>query len=132
MMHPFQSIGTDRHNMVEIPNPNSNYPVPWENSTMWKGVELVWKDETWTNSSALDETDIAVVLASGGYYECYTTGKCTKSMQTYEPRLNRLLNNIVPSFGTVLRLKRGTYHYICSRNNNFTNRSQKGMITVTP
>ncbi len=26
--------------------------------------------------------------------------------------------------------QRGTYHYMCSRNNNFTNRSQKGKIIV--
>ena len=26
----------------------------------------------------------------------------------------------------------GTYHYMCSRNNNFSNRSQKGKIIVTP
>ena len=26
---------------------------------------------------------------------------------------------------------RGMYHYMCSRNNNFTNRSQKGKIVVT-
>ena len=26
--------------------------------------------------------------------------------------------------------ERGTYHYMCSRNNNFTNRNQKGKIVV--
>ena len=26
--------------------------------------------------------------------------------------------------------QRGTYHYMCTRNNNFTNRSQKGKVIV--
>ncbi|WP_411023192.1 hypothetical protein, partial [Salmonella sp. s51228] len=26
----------------------------------------------------------------------------------------------------------GTYYYLCTRNNNFTNRSQKGVVIVTP
>ena len=46
--------------------------------------------------------------------------------------MNQLLDNAPASFeGAVLQLKRGVYYYICSRNNNFTNRSQKGMKTVT-
>lgn len=117
--------------MVQIPNPNSNYPLPWEKTTMWEGVELIWKDPTWTNTSALDATDVAVAFASSGYYGCYTSNKCDRSMQTFTPRLNRLLNNAYPSFSAIVKFKSGTYHYICSRNNNFTNRSQKGMLTVT-
>ena len=27
--------------------------------------------------------------------------------------------------------RRGTYYYMCSRNNNFTNRSQKGKVIVS-
>ena len=26
----------------------------------------------------------------------------------------------------------GTYHYMCTRNNNFSNRSQKGKLVVKP
>lgn len=101
--------------------------------TMWTGVELIWKNDTkWTNSSRLDDVDIAVAFASGGYYSCYTSNKCDRSLQSYPDILDKLLNNISPSFdGAVLKFRAGTYHYICSRNNNFTNRSQKGMLTVT-
>ena len=47
--------------------------------------------------------------------------------------LQQLLNNASPSFeGATLRFNTpGTYYYICSRNNNFTNRSQKGQLTVS-
>jgi len=34
--------------------------------------------------------------------------------------------------GTVQMKKKGIYHYMSTRNNNFTNRSQKGTITVEP
>jgi hypothetical protein len=32
--------------------------------------------------------------------------------------------------GHVIQLNSGTYFYACSRNNNFSNRSQKGRIRV--
>jgi hypothetical protein len=126
--------GTDRHNVVQTSGPNSNYPLPWERTTMWTGTELIWKDNTeWTNNTELSSTDLAVAFASGGYYDCYRSSSCQSSMESATTRLNRLLNNAKASFsGAVLKFKRGTYHYICSRNNNFTNRSQKGMLTVVP
>lgn len=46
-------------------------------------------------------------------------------------KMNNLLNNAPASFqGAVLRFQRGTYHYMSTRNNNFSNRSQKSTITV--
>jgi hypothetical protein len=42
-----------------------------------------------------------------------------------------LLNNASPYFnGGLLRFKPGTYHYACTRNNNFSNRSQKATLVV--
>ena len=129
----FFHLGTDRHNVVQIPDPNSNYPLPWEQMTMWNNSELIWKnDATWTNNTILSSVDIAVAFASGGYYGCYESSTCgAMSVETKSTRLNRLLNNVRASFdGAVLKFKSGVYHYICSRNNNFTNRSQKGMLVV--
>ena len=46
-------------------------------------------------------------------------------------KMNSLLNNAPASFqGAVLRFKKGTYHYMSTRNNNFSNRSQKSTLTV--
>ena len=106
--------------------------MPYERSTMWKDVELIWKHSDWTNSSALSDEDIAVAFASSGYYGCMRTTTCSTSVEGMNQRLQKLLNNASPSFtGALLKFKRGMYHYICSRNNNFTNRSQKGILTVT-
>jgi len=74
--------------------------------------------------------DIGVKLGSGGYYDCVSgcgaTGLDTKA------QMNNLLNNAPASFGGMLVkfTKKGKFFYTCSRNNNFTNRSQKGEIVV--
>lgn len=87
---------------------------------MFSGAKLVWSSDSDTKTMS----DVAVSLASVGYYKCL---KCIKN----KARLNNLLNNAPASYpGLVLQLSKGEYHYICSRNNNFSNRSQKGMITV--
>ena len=126
--------GTDRHSMVEIPDANSNYPLPWERTSMWRDVELVWRnDEKWTVNAnqELSDVDVAVAFASGGYYGCYEDTTCDRSLESLTPRVDKLLNNVSPSFdGAVLKFRAGTYHYISSRNNNFTNRSQKGRLRV--
>ena len=106
--------------------------MPYEQTTMWQGAEMVWKPADWQNTTVLGEDDIAAAFASSGYYHCVRSGTCTRSIEGTATRLQKLLNNASPSFtGAVMKFKTGTYHYICSRNNNFTNRSQKGMLTVT-
>lgn len=117
--------GTDRNNIVEVLDPIDNYPVPFENSTMFSGAKLVWSSSDQTKTL----NDVAVSLASVGYYSCLTG--CNSSPKKKNPTLNNLLNNAAASYeGMVLQFAKGEYHYICSRNNNFSNRSQKGMITV--
>ena len=122
-------VGTDRHNIVEIPEPNSNYPLPYERSNMWDNIEVLykWFDGSGNGGSA-NSTEVALAFASAGYYHCFSG--CDESVEG-KAELNNLLNNAPASFrGALLRFQVGVYHYICSRNNNFTNRSQKGTITV--
>lgn len=70
--------------------------------------------------------DVEAGLASSGYY--------TTAAEKYWTRikLDDELNNASPSFtGVVLRLsQKGTYYAMCTRNNNFTNRSQKVRLIV--
>ena len=125
--------GTDRNNIVEIANPNTNYPVPWENATLFRDAEVLWASFA-TNPSSVSSQDLATAFASSGYYHCVAAETCgAESVESKTTMLQQLLNNASPSFeGAILRFtKRGTYHYICSRNNNFTNRSQKGQLTVS-
>ena len=109
-----------------------NYPVPFENSTLFN-AQIVWYDSTVygqidLTTSATRNKNLALLLSSAGYYQCFVG--CTESVNT-KTQLNNLLNNAYPSFnGPLLKFPAGLYHYICSRNNNFTNRSQKGVLKV--
>ena len=94
-----------------------------------ENIDVLWHSLGTTSPNA---DDIAVAFASAGYYECYQDkAGCSRSVQS-GTSLNQLLNNAPASFeGALIRFRnQGTYHYMCSRNNNFTNRSQKGQITV--
>ncbi len=117
--------------MVQADGTTENYPKPWEQTDLWNDVTLVWKDDTaWPTTSAPGPEDIAAAFASSGYYGCYRSTVCENSVETKE-NLQQLLNNVSPSFtGAILRFKAGTYNYLCTRNNNFTNRSQKGVLRV--
>ena len=111
-------------------NETVNYPLPWEHpaNTMFKMASTRWLPDGVSQSSP---EDLAVYFASSGYYQCVTNARCGGESVQNKDALNILLNNAPASFeGAVLRFPRGTYHYICSRNNNFTNRSQKGRLIV--
>ena len=79
--------------------------------------------------------DACIQMMSSGYYKCFSdehNSKCKgHSLASKETEMNDLLNNTPASFpGIVLQLRRGTYNYTSSRNNAFTNRSQKATIVV--
>ena len=97
---------------------------------MFDQVEWVW--------SSLDDGDIrqsndnlAVQMASSGYYSCATG--CDRSVDVMGELQNQL-NNAPASFhGNVIRFNKsaGMKHYFMStRNNNFSNRAQKGDIKL--
>ncbi|XP_070559547.1 protein DD3-3-like [Ptychodera flava] len=122
--------GTDRSNLVQINEALENYPLPYENSTMWSAAKVVWIYHSNTPNSVVAK-DLAVSMASSGYYRCMRSGVCGGESVERKDALNNLLNNAPASYeGAVLEFTKGSYHYMCTRNNNFTNRSQKGYINV--
>ena len=121
---------TDRNNFVQMAGDlDTSYPEQIEKSTFWQNVESL---------TAPDATskDIAVALASSGYYCGYKAHKTCPASQSLtgntREELQGQLNNANASYhGHVLQVKEvGTYFYMCTRNNNFSNRSQKGSIVV--
>ena len=74
--------------------------------------------------------DIEASLASSGYYQ--TAQEKVQKSSNSRLKLNAQLNNASPSFpGMILKwANAATYYYMCTRNNNFTNRSQKGRLIV--
>lgn len=57
--------GTDRHNLVQILDRNDNFPMPFEQSTMWNNMEVMWIYYNGTNWSP---KDVALNMASSGHY----------------------------------------------------------------
>lgn len=119
--------GTDRSNIVEIPDYMANYPLAFEAGNMVTDAEVVWSPSN-DKPDAMTPKDLAVLLASSGYYMNAAEAKRKKG-----GKMNSLLDNAPASFeGVLLRFRNpATYEYMCSRNNNFSNRSQKGRIIVS-
>ncbi|CAH1783890.1 unnamed protein product [Owenia fusiformis] len=120
--------GTDRSNIVEILDRNDNFPIPFENTNMWTGAEIKWVPNAGKTVTA---EDLAVNMASSGYYQCMNAATCQGESVQNKAQLNNLLNNAPASYeGAVVKFKEGLHQYMSTRNNNFSNRSQKGGINV--
>ncbi len=102
-----------------------SFPVP-SSSEMLKSAEVIHNFVGGSKSYK----DIEASFASSGYYKT-AQEKVSKSGNA-RTKLDDELNNASSSFqGMVLKwTKEGTYYYMCTRNNNFTNRSQKGRLTI--
>ncbi|XP_065067398.1 protein DD3-3-like isoform X2 [Rhopilema esculentum] len=124
--------GTDRSNLVEVKDLNNNFPLPFENTQMFKNAKVHWSAYADANFlKRLNDEDIAVTFASSGYYRCVKNAVCGRESVEGKTQMNNLLNNAPASFGGMLiEFSKGKYHYICTRNNSFTNRSQKGTLEV--
>jgi hypothetical protein len=123
--------GTDRHNWVQMGNRLENYPLPldkFQAESIFSFADCF----TYTGTAITDWKDCALILATSGQYR--TIASVPTSANTFDP----LLNDAPPSLigGLIWKFKPTaagqTFNYMCTRNNNFSNRSQKGSITVTP
>jgi hypothetical protein len=116
-------VGTDRHNMVDtmFNDLGRNY--------IWSLKESV---TTVFNSSVLD------TLAWIGHEECFSDDALASMSKTNKPvdQLSGncgLLNGAPTSYfdgGLIQATTPGTWNYLCTRNNAFGRRLQKGSITV--
>ena len=117
--------------MVETMDPLDNFPMPWEKAVLFKNVKPVWTSHQYKSAAA---EDIAISMASSGYYSCLKNnnkGGCKGQSVDTKAAMNSLLNNAPASYaGMVLQFNKGEYFYACTRNNNFSNRSQKGRLNV--
>lgn len=106
-------------------DPSVNYPLQsGETSYLFKNAEIIWSHDIKTKT----KEDLILSMASSGYYNSVTL--CQASPTT-NAKLDALLNIAPASYpGILLRFAPGTYYYMCTRNNNFTNRNQKGRIHV--
>ena len=110
--------------MVEMQKPSLNYPLTSEKPLkIFTNAEIVWSSDPATKT----KDDLILSMASSGYYNSMTLCKASPD----KAALNVQLNNAPPSYrGMLLRFAPGEYYYMCTRNNAFTNRSQKGRLVV--
>ena len=116
-----------------LANRLDNYPLPLEDERNFiQKSQVKWADGyNAAQLAGVTQTDVAVMMASSGYFKCVNAATCGGNSAQAKQPLNDLLDNAPASFaGVVLKIQKGEYHYMCSRNNNFSNRSQKGSIRV--
>jgi len=135
--------GTDRHNIVCLGDRSRNYPVAVDlnlhNDTcmftqLAPGNAKFFapnlangyiQADAW---NALNALDAAFYLGSSGFYTSQAAALAATT------QLDVLLDNTSPSLmgGVIIQPTASgkTLHYMCTRNNNFSNRSQKGSIQV--
>jgi len=135
--------GTDRSNIMTMTNRDKNFFMTMEDKrNIANNMKAVWaanQDDIPNGVGSLTKTDIAIQLATSGQFmckDCYRgrdRRKRDATLTTGQGRWNRLLDNAPASFaGMVVQFEKADTHVIgCTRNNNFSNRSQKGKITVT-
>jgi hypothetical protein len=137
--------GTDRSNFVHISSLSENFPVPFEISNIWKEIELigfmknnsVLNDDSSTYLRALNsdsvQQDVALYLSSSSYYDCVSKKSCNEQSYESKKQVDADLNAAPASLpGVLIRFTRSNsiYYFMSSRNNNFSNRSQKGNISI--
>ena len=87
------------------------------------------RDSKWAADNRVDGNlptpgDVGIQLGTSGFFKDYDSVDST---------MDTKLDNAPPTYkGVVFRIKnKGVYHYMCTRNNNFSNRSQKGSFVVS-
>jgi len=118
--------GTDRQNFVLIKDLSLNYPIPLDKypNNAWNTSIACYHG---LDGVAVPPLDCAVIAATSGQFQ-----KATAVTSGFDPLLNDapaslvgglMLQILAPAKGTKIL-------YMCTRNNNFSNRGQKGTIVV--
>lgn len=119
--------GTDRHNMVGIADLALNYPITMD-KTNFADVNFIKQMSCKDDKNApIAEADCAMRLATSNFY--MTVALANADTEDFNPLLNDAPASLVK--GILLTPKKaGHFHYMATRNNNFSNRSQKGTIII--
>jgi hypothetical protein len=120
--------GTDRSNMVQLPREDASYPI----TDTWAGSnpkKLLFKDpNVRLRFAQLDQVDCLTrdeLLAANGNnanaaeQDLRNCGKLNAASPYFDGGVHKLNNT-------------GSFHYMSTRNHNFSNRDQKGALIVQP
>lgn len=138
----------------------NDFVADWENSRWGARQAVCWKKLTdeeleaiinpvqqpfmfsaenleWLWTSAADDSvmtnyeNLELQMATSGFYDCVTG--CENSIESVEKDWESNMDDAPASFlGNMVRFKNAgqTHHFMCTRNNNFSNRAQKSHIKV--
>lgn len=138
--------GTDRHNVVLLDALTENYPKFYSTfdtvlfpSDSQIASRILFDSHLTHTAQYASKMQLVQALATGGYVGPTPTntggGRTPAEFEALDAdnAANRgLLDNVSPTFrGPLMKMtETGTVHYMCTRNNNFSNRSQKATIEV--
>jgi hypothetical protein len=123
--------GTDRNNFVIMGDLSENYPLPLDKFGT-DDISIFAHSTCWTfqGTQISSWADCALILATSGQYRTMTA--VSTDPNNFDPLLNdappSLIGGLVMSFAP--SASGHTFNYMCTRNNNFSNRSQKATIIV--
>jgi len=132
--------GTDRHNLVQIERKDETYPLPLDKDQYKADFFTTcncfktYTGEAVNSGEEVSEKDMQIYMMSNGYYSGYNNGDQSLLEAVNEDReLNELLNDTPASLRGMTCCDcdtPGEYIFTNTRNNNFSNRDQKLVITV--
>ena len=115
--------------MVSMMIPDRSFPNYGVASALFANAEVV---HSLGDRQKMTPADVAVSLATAGKFS--DASKIPANFNALEQCDRKQLAELdcyPPSYpGLLLQFKKGAYYYMCSRNNSFTNRSQKGRLRV--
>jgi len=121
--------GSDRSNIMEMSALRNSYPMPYDQyASFFDAVTCKRPME----DTILSAADVKIVLATQGYFSSEEAAADNNNGDNVDP----LLNNVSGAFKqgvvccTDANTPVGDYYLVSTRNNNFSNRSQKMKIKV--
>ncbi|XP_028400239.1 protein DD3-3-like [Dendronephthya gigantea] len=122
---------TDRNNFVAMRRPGLSYPLEDTADTLFDRATVIDAPDPDDLANTETGADIVTAMATAGRFKRaqdvpnpFQFGNCNAQQA-------QQLDCVPPSWtGLLLRLSPGRYYYMCTRNNNFSNRNQKASIRV--
>ena len=122
-------IETDRSNIVGMASPDLSFPL--RQTGMFHNAIVVHALDKKAQTETKTGADIAIAMATAGYFTSASNVPAPFKVDGCNTEQAAKLDCYPPSFsGFLLQFRKGTYYAMCSRNNNFTNRSQKARLVV--
>jgi hypothetical protein len=118
---------TDRSNIVQMHSPQFNRPITDEEFATNSDIVPLFDKNTRVKMAHIGQTDCKSL-------EQLLIDNANQDAVDQDPNNCMKLNSAGPYFdgGLIEMTKTGTFYFMSTRNNNFSNRTQKGVLIVSP